>query len=48
MNIPNSLKEQTKADFFVHDKLIVVYISVDTFDAVENSPNLSNSGILPD
>ena len=47
MNIPNSLKEQIKADFFVHDKIIVVYFSVSTFNAVLN-PKEANKQFLDD
>ena len=36
MTIPNSLKEQLKEHYFVHDKVIVVYFSCIQYDAVEN------------
>ena len=38
MNYPNSLKEQLKEDYFIHNKTIVVYFSATIFDEVEYMP----------
>ena len=44
MNIPNSLKEQLREDYFVHDKILVVYFSCTEFDAVEDPKKAGQSG----
>ena len=41
MNIPNSLKDQIEQDYFLHDKILVVYFSTTTFDAVETAKKSS-------
>ena len=37
MNIPNTLRDQITEDFFLHDKILVVYFSSTVFDAVEKT-----------